>query len=73
MKDSKFSAFAAALAVAFSLWFGGVFAEPITEIPAGETFYVGGAGSDPYNTQGDVKNLMFRTTILNCCKRRLTE
>lgn len=52
MKDSKFSAFAAALAVAFSLWFGGVFAEPITEIPAGETFYVGGAGSDPYNTQG---------------------
>lgn len=53
MKNARRSFFAAAMTVAFSLcWSGIVSAAPVTEIPAGETFYVGGAGSDPYNTQG---------------------
>ena len=47
------SFFATATMVAVSLcWAGVVSAAPITEIPAGETLFVGGAGSDPYNTQG---------------------
>ena len=54
MKNARRSFFAAAMTVAFSLyWSGIVYAAPVTEIPAGETFYVGGAGSDPYNTQAD--------------------
>ena len=47
------SFFATAMMFAVSLcWTGVVSAAPITEIPAGQTLFVGGAGSDPCNTQG---------------------
>lgn len=56
MKNPTCQSFVSAVVVALSFSLGsGVSAfaaEPLTEIPAGETFYVGGAGSDPYNTQG---------------------